>query len=250
MPYVYYDSVNSENFREEIERRLKNNGDNKLRLLLAEDTYDLNRVLTMALKHEGYEVDSCLDGEEALDYAIENSYDGIVMDIMMPKMDGIQVLKSIRQKNIVTPVLLLTAKSDIDDRVEGLDAGADDYLTKPFAMKELLARVRAMTRRKKDYTSEQISFGDLILDGETFELKSVNSIRLSVKEFELLQMLMLNTEHSVNIEFLLTHVWENDKDATYQTVLLYIEYLKSKLDAVSSEVFIEESEEGYRLVNR
>ncbi len=250
MPYVYHDSVNSENFREEIERRLKNNGDNKLRLLLAEDTYDLNRVLTMALKHEGYEVDSCLDGEEALDYAIENSYDGIVMDIMMPKMDGIQVLKSIRQKNIVTPVLLLTAKSDIDDRVEGLDAGADDYLTKPFAMKELLARVRAMTRRKKDYTSEQISFGDLILDGETFELKSVNSIRLSVKEFELLQMLMLNTEHSVNIEFLLTHVWENDKDATYQTVLLYIEYLKSKLDAVSSEVFIEESEEGYRLVNR
>ncbi|OON85082.1 DNA-binding response regulator [Oribacterium sp. C9] len=221
-----------------------------MRLLLAEDTYDLNRVLTMALKHEGYEVDSCLDGEEALDYAIENSYDGIVMDIMMPKMDGIQVLKSIRQKNIVTPVLLLTAKSDIDDRVEGLDAGADDYLTKPFAMKELLARVRAMTRRKKDYTSEQISFGDLILDGETFELKSVNSIRLSVKEFELLQMLMLNTEHSVNIEFLLTHVWENDKDATYQTVLLYIEYLKSKLDAVSSEVFIEESEEGYRLVNR
>ncbi|ETP71758.1 response regulator (CheY receiver domain and winged-helix DNA-binding domain-containing protein) [Lachnospiraceae bacterium JC7] len=221
-----------------------------MRLLLAEDTYDLNRVLSMALKHEGYEVDSCLDGEEALRHSTENSYDGIVMDIMMPKMDGIQVLKNMRQKNIMTPVLLLTAKSDIDDRVEGLDAGADDYLTKPFAMKELLARVRAITRRKKDYTSEQISFGDLTLDGETFELRSVNSIRLSVKEFELLQMLMLNTEHSVNGEFLLTHVWENDKDATDQTVLLYIEYLKSKLDAVSSEVFIEESEEGYRLVNR
>lgn len=221
-----------------------------MRLLLAEDTYDLNRVLTMALRHEGYEVDSCLDGEEALNHAMENSYDGIVMDIMMPKMDGIEVLKHIRQRNIVTPVLLLTAKSDIDDRVEGLDAGADDYLTKPFAMKELLARVRAMTRRKKDYTSEQISFGDLTLDGETFELKSVNSIRLSVKEFELLQMLMLNTEHSVNSDFLLTHVWENDKDATAQTVILYIEYLKSKLNAVSSEVCIEESTDGYRLIRK
>ncbi|MBE6005377.1 MAG: response regulator transcription factor [Lachnospiraceae bacterium] len=221
-----------------------------MRLLLAEDTYDLNRVLTMALRHEGYEVDSCLDGEEALNHAMENSYDGIVMDIMMPKMDGIEVLKHIRQRNIVTPVLLLTAKSDIDDRVEGLDAGADDYLTKPFAMKELLARVRAMTRRKKDYTSEQISFGDLTLDGETFELKSVNSIRLSVKEFELLQMLMLNTEHSVNSDFLLTHVWENDKDATAQTVILYIEYLKSKLNAVSSEVCIEESMDGYRLIRK
>lgn len=221
-----------------------------MRLLLAEDTYDLNRVLTMALRHEGYEVDSCLDGEEALERAMENGYDGIVMDIMMPKMDGIEVLKNIRQKNIVTPVLLLTAKSDIDDRVEGLDAGADDYLTKPFAMKELLARVRAMTRRKKDYTSEQISFGDLVLDGETFELKSVNSIRLSVKEFELLQMLVLNNEHAVNSEFLLTHVWENDKEATAQTVILYIEYLKSKLDAVSSEVCIEESEEGYRLIHK
>ncbi len=221
-----------------------------MRLLLAEDTYDLNRVLTMALRHEGYEVDSCLDGEDALNHAMENSYDGIVMDIMMPKMDGIEVLKHIRQRNIVTPVLLLTAKSDIDDRVEGLDAGADDYLTKPFAMKELLARVRAMTRRKKDYTSEQISFGDLTLDGETFELKSVNSIRLSVKEFELLQMLMLNTEHSVNSDFLLTHVWENDKDATAQTVILYIEYLKSKLNAVSSEVCIEESMDGYRLIRK
>ncbi len=221
-----------------------------MRLLLAEDTYDLNRVLTMALKHEGYEVDSCLDGEAALRNSTENSYDGIVMDIMMPKMDGIQVLKNLRQKNIMTPVLLLTAKSDIDDRVEGLDAGADDYLTKPFAMKELLARVRAMTRRKKDYTSEQISFGDLILDGETFELKSVNTIRLSVKEFELLQMLMLNTEHSVNSEFLLKNVWENDKEATEQTVMLYIEYLKSKLDAVSSEVFIEQSKEGYRLLHK
>ena len=221
-----------------------------MRLLLAEDTYDLNRVLTMALRHEGYEVDSCLDGEEALNHAMENSYDGIVMDIMMPKMDGIEVLKHIRKRNIVTPVLFLTAKSDIDDRVEGLDAGADDYLTKPFAMKELLARVRAMTRRKKDYTSEQISFGDLTLDGETFELNSVNSIRLSVKEFELLQMLMLNTEHSVNSDFLLTHVWENDKDATAQTVILYIEYLKSKLNAVSSEVCIEESMDGYRLIRK
>ncbi len=218
-----------------------------MKLLLAEDTNDLNRVLTVAFQHEGYDVDSCLDGEDALKHALMVGYDVIVMDIMMPKMDGIQVLKNLRSKNIITPVLLLTAKSEIDDRVDGLDAGADDYLTKPFAMKELLARVRAMTRRKADYSKEQMKFGDLILDGETFELKSVNSIRLSVKEFEVLQALILNSDHYIDGEYLLSHVWDNDTEANVQTVSLYIEYLKRKLDAVSSGVKVDESPMGYML---
>ncbi|SFG64174.1 response regulator transcription factor [Oribacterium sp. WCC10] len=218
-----------------------------MKILLAEDTSDLNRVLTVALEHEGFQVDSCFDGEQALNNGLKNGYDGIVLDIMMPKIDGIQVLKSFRQKNIVTPVLLLTAKSDVDDRVLGLDAGADDYLTKPFAMKELLARVRAMTRRKKEYNCEQMVFGDISLDGETFELKAVNSIRLSVKEFELLQTLILNSEQFLNNEYLLANVWENDEDATAQTVGLYIEYLKSKLDSISSNVAIENDINGYKL---
>ncbi len=221
-----------------------------MKILLAEDTRDLNRVLTVALQHEGYDVDSCLNGEDALNHTMDNSYDGIVMDIMMPKMDGIEVLKIIRSKNIMTPVLLLTAKAEVDDRVNGLDAGADDYLTKPFAMKELLARIRAMTRRKKDYSNEQMQFGDLTLDGETFELKSENSIRLSVKEFELLQALILNADHYIDGEYLLNHVWENDEDASVQTVMLYIEYLKSKLDSISSKVHVEVSESGYKLVFR
>ncbi len=219
-----------------------------LKILLAEDTRDLNRVLTVALEHEGYEVDPCFDGEDALNHALDNGYDGIVMDIMMPKMDGIHVLKQLREKKIMTPVLLLTAKSEIDDRVNGLDAGADDYLTKPFAMKELLARVRAMTRRKKDYSSEQMKFGDLTLNGETFELKSENSIRLSVKEFEVLQALILNADHFIDNEYLLNHVWENDADATQQTVMLYIEYLKSKLDSISSKVHVEVTDVGYKLL--
>ena len=221
-----------------------------MKILLAEDTRDLNRVLTVALQHEGYDVDSCLDGEDALNHILENGYDGIVMDIMMPKMDGIEVLKTVRSKNIMTPVLLLTAKAEVDDRVNGLDAGADDYLTKPFALKELLARIRAMTRRKKDYSNEQMKFGDLTLDGETFELKSENAIRLSVKEFELLQALILNADHYIDGEYLLNHVWENDEDASVQTVMLYIEYLKSKLDSISSKVHIEVSEAGYKLVFR
>lgn len=218
-----------------------------MKLLLAEDTHDLNRVLTVALQHEGYDVDSCLDGEDALKHALMVGYDIIVMDIMMPKMDGIQVLKHIRSKNIITPVLLLTAKSEVDDRVEGLDAGADDYLTKPFAMKELLARVRAMSRRKSDYSKEQMSFGDIILDGETFELKSVNSIRLSVKEFEVLQTLIINNDHYIDADYLQNHVWGNDMEATVQTVHLYVEYLKRKLEAISSMVSIDESSEGYML---
>ena len=210
-----------------------------MKILLAEDTRDMNHVLTAALTHEGYDVDSAFDGEEALDFVRTNGYDAMVLDIMMPKKDGLQVLKELREENIVTPVLLLTAKAEVDDRVNGLDAGADDYLTKPFAMKELLARVRAMTRRKTEYAAKKLQYGDFSLDDEKFELSCENSVRLSVKEFELLQALILNQNHEVSTQYLLEHVWDGVEEAGPDTVWLYISYLRGKLRSVASNVEIE-----------
>lgn len=210
-----------------------------MKILLAEDTRDMNHVLTAALTHEGYDVDSAFDGEEALDFVRTNGYDAMVLDIMMPKKDGLQVLKELREENIVTPVLLLTAKAEVDDRVNGLDAGADDYLTKPFAMKELLARVRAMTRRKTEYAAKKLQYGDFSLDDEKFELSCENSVRLSVKEFELLQALILNQNHEVSTQYLLEHVWDGAEEAGPDTVWLYISYLRGKLRSVASDVEIE-----------
>ena len=210
-----------------------------MKILLAEDTRDMNHVLTAALTHEGYDVDSAFDGEEALDFVRTNGYDAMVLDIMMPKKDGLQVLKELREENIVTPVLLLTAKAEVDDRVNGLDAGADDYLTKPFALKELLARVRAMTRRKTEYAAKKLQYGDFSLDDEKFELSCENSVRLSVKEFELLQALILNQNHEVSTQYLLEHVWDGAEEAGPDTVWLYISYLRGKLRSVASNVEIE-----------
>lgn len=210
-----------------------------MKILLAEDTRDMNHVLTAALTHEGYDVDSAFDGEEALNFVRTNGYDAMVLDIMMPKKDGLQVLKELREENIVTPVLLLTAKAEVDDRVNGLDAGADDYLTKPFVMKELLARVRAMTRRKTEYAAKKLQYGDFSLDDEKFELSCENSVRLSVKEFELLQALILNQNHEVSTQYLLEHVWDGAEEAGPDTVWLYISYLRGKLRSVASNVEIE-----------
>ena len=210
-----------------------------MKILLAEDTRDMNHVLAAALTHEGYDVDSAFDGEEALDFVRTNGYDAMVLDIMMPKKDGLQVLKELREENIVTPVLLLTAKAEVDDRVNGLDAGADDYLTKPFAMKELLARVRAMTRRKTEYAAKKLQYGDCSLDAEKLELSCENSVRLSVKEFELLQALILNQNHEVSTQYLLEHVWDGAEEAGPDTVWLYISYLRGKLRSVASNVEIE-----------
>ena len=210
-----------------------------MKILLAEDTRDMNHDLTAALTHEGYDVDSAFDGEEALNFVRTNGYDAMVLDIMMPKKDGLQVLKELREENSVTPFLLLTAKAEVDDRVNGLDAGADDYLTKPFAMKELLARVRAMTRRKTEYAAKKLQYGDFSLDDEKFELSCENSVRLSVKEFELLQALILNQNHEVSTQYLLEHVWDGAEEAGPDTVWLYISYLRGKLRSVASNLEIE-----------
>lgn len=219
-----------------------------MKLLLAEDTRDLNRALSAVLIHEGYEVDPTFDGEEALEHIRRDSYDAIILDIMMPKKSGLEVLREIRAINIVTPVLLLTAKAEVDDRVTGLDAGADDYLTKPFSMKELLARIRSMTRRRTTYNAKELHFQDITLKGESFELTSENSVRLSIKEFELMQTLMLNPGRDLDTKYLLEHVWENEPDAQPDTVWLYISYLRGKLEAVDSKAVISGERGGsYRL---
>lgn len=209
-----------------------------MKLLLAEDTTDLNRAVTALLKHENYEVDSVFDGEEALLRLTETDYDGVILDIMMPKKDGIQVLKEMRSRHILTPVLLLTAKAEIDDRVAGLDAGADDYLPKPFAMKELLARIRSMTRRYTEYENASFEFADLILDSKTFALSSKNSISLSVKEFELMQMFLSNSDIEFSTEHILEKIWKNESNATADTVWLYVSYLRGKLSSIGSKVSI------------
>ncbi len=209
-----------------------------MKLLLAEDTRDLNQAVTAMFTMQNYTVDSVYDGEEALDKLEKNGYDVIILDIMMPKRDGLSVLKEIRARNIVTPVLMLTAKSDIDDRVAGLDMGADDYIVKPFAMKELIARVNAMTRRRTQYSTSELTLGNVTLKAETQELKAENSVRLSIKELELLQVLILNKDRAVSAEFILEHVWPEEPDTDENAVWLYINYLKNKLDYINSNLEI------------
>ena len=215
-----------------------------MKILLAEDTADLNKVITSMLNMQGFDVDSALDGKEAFDLAMQNGYDGIILDIMMPKMTGLEVLKEIRAKNIVTPVLMLTAKAEVDDRVEGLDAGADDYLTKPFAMKELMARVKALTRRGSEYAAKELSFGDLTLKADSLELTASNTVRLSLREFTLMQALVLNQEHPVDNDYLIEHVWNDEADAEEDTVWLYVNFLQGKLDYVNSSVKIKGQKGG------
>lgn len=218
-----------------------------IRLLLAEDTRDLNRALVTVLEHEGYEVTPTYDGAEALEQLEREPFDVIVLDVMMPKLTGLEVLAQLRQSGIVTPVLLLTAKAEIDDRVAGLDAGADDYLTKPFAMKELLARVRTLTRRAAiDHGA--LTFDDLTLDVGSNELRAQNSVRLSVKEFELMQVLLRNPTYKLGTDYLLGSVWADEEDADVDTVELYISYLVGKLKwAGSSVMVVGSSGEGWRL---
>ena len=209
-----------------------------MKLLLAEDTFDLNRAITALLRHEMYEVDSAYDGEEALDYILKSDYDGIILDIMMPKKDGLEVLKEMRSRHILTPVLLLTAKTEIDDRVAGLDAGADDYLPKPFAMKELLARIRSMTRRTREYVANELSFEDISLNPMNYVLSSHNTVSLTAKEYELMEVLLANRESELETDYLLNHIWKSEENAHADTVWLYINYLKGKLKSVGSRVTI------------
>ena len=217
------------------------------RILFAEDTVDLNRAVSAVLQHEGFEVEPFIDGASAADALERNAYDLVILDIMMPGKSGLEVLRGMRATGDVTPVILLTAKTEIDDRVEGLEAGADDYLPKPFAMKELIARVRSLARRNTDYGVGNLSFADFTLDADTFELHALNSVRLSHVEFELLRTFVLNPKRQLSVDFLLGRVWPNDEDADSDTVELYVRYLNNKLGAVSSQARVGGAEGSYQL---
>lgn len=215
-----------------------------LRLLLAEDERELSRALAAVLQHEGYEVDTAYDGEMASEKIENNVYDIIVLDIMMPKKDGMEVLKGLRASGNVTPVLMLTAKSEIENRVDGLDAGADDYLTKPFAMKELLARVRSMVRRKEEYIPDTLKFGNMVFDKQTLEISSKNSIRLANKEAELLEYMIVNAGKELETGKIFEHVWKNDEKADAQIVWVYISFLRKKLLSINADSRIEGEKDG------
>ena len=220
-----------------------------MRLLLAEDEKSLARAVSAILEKNNFSVDVVYDGADALDWLRAGNYDGAVLDIMMPKMDGITVLKTIRAEGNMLPVLLLTAKSEIDDKVEGLDSGANDYLTKPFAAKELLARIRAMTRTATAQPSSTLSVGNLTLDRATFELKSPSgSFRLANKEFQMLETLMANPKTLVSTERFMEKIWGYDAEAEINVVWVYISYLRKKLAALNANVQIRATRNaGYSL---
>lgn len=210
-----------------------------MRLLLCEDEVELSNALVTMLKHNNYSVDAVYDGQEALNYLETENYDGVILDIMMPKIDGITVLKTIRSKGNNVPVLMLTAKSEIEDKVIGLDFGADDYLTKPFATKELVARIRAITRRKTEITDSILGFGNITLDRLSFELKSEKgSVRLSNKEFQMLEMLMINPLNVIATDRFMEKIWGYDSDSEINVVWVCISSFRKKLIAIGGEVEI------------
>lgn len=210
-----------------------------MRLLVADDDRDISKVLQALFDHDHYSVDVVGNGNDAYDYAAGGDYDGIVMDVMMPGMDGMQVLRRLRAEGVRTPVLLLTAKGDVDDRVDGLDAGADDYLPKPFAARELLARVRAMLRRKEQYRTDVLSFEGLTLDTSTFELGfREESIRLVSKEFQMLQLLMQSPGSVISTEQFMERIWGWDSQVEVSIVWVYISNLRKKIDRLGAPINI------------
>lgn len=210
-----------------------------MRILLAEDEKEMSNALVAILKHNNYSVDAVYDGADALDYGLSGNYDVIILDIMMPKRNGIEVLEKLREKDIYTPILMLTAKSQIEDRILGLDKGADDYLSKPFAMGELLARVRAMGRRKQEYTPNLIKVGNISLNKENYELSNdTSSLRLGNKEFQMMEMLMTNPKRLISTEQFMERIWGYDAEAEINVVWVYISYLRRKLEALEANIKI------------
>ncbi len=202
-----------------------------MRILVAEDEKDMNHIITKRLKDEGYSVDSCYDGIEVFDYLPCAEYDAIILDIMMPRMDGIQVLKKLRSENNQIPVLLLTARDSVEDRVTGLDAGADDYLVKPFAFQELLARIRVMLRKPASVKTTIYTVGNLELHTDTHQvIRGGQEIHLSAKEFSLLRYMMQNTGIVLSREKLEQHIWNYDFSGGSNVIDVYIRYLRKKID--------------------
>lgn len=220
-----------------------------MRLLLAEDEKPLSKALTAILERNHYAVDAVYDGAEALDYLETDNYDGVILDIMMPKVDGITVLKTIRSRGSRIPVLMLTAKSEVNDKVTGLDAGANDYLTKPFHSKELLARIRAMTRVQTEQMDSRLQMGNVTLDRATFELSTpAGSLRLANKEFQMMELLMCNPRHLISSERFMEKIWGYDSETERSVVWVYISYLRKKLIALHADLQIKATRNaGYSL---
>ena len=209
-----------------------------MRILLAEDEEQLARVLKMAMEQSGYQVDAVENGQAAVELSQKNAYDAIILDIMMPIKNGIEALKEIRARGDRTYIMMLTAMAEEDDRVNGLDSGADDYLTKPFSLKELLARLRSLERRAKDYGDGDLEFADLHLDSDEQVLESSNSISLSREETQMLGYFILNAGKKLTADDLLNHVWSADDEADAEDVWINICYLMQKFQSIQSTVKI------------
>ena len=220
-----------------------------MKLLLAEDERSLSKALTAILEHNGYTVDAVYDGVEALEYLEMGEYDGLILDIMMPRMDGMTALQKIREQGNQIPILMLTAKSEVDDKVAGLDNGANDYLTKPFASKELLARIRAMTRTQTVAVTSVLQFGNISLDQATKELASPSGeFHLANKEFQVMELLMSNPKNVIPTERIMERVWGYDSNAELNVVWAYISYLRKKFTALHADIQIKATRNtGYSL---
>lgn len=210
-----------------------------MNILIVDDEKDLTRALSAILIQHNYAVDCAYNGEDGLNYALSGIYDVIVLDVMMPKMNGFEMLKRLRAKKIETPVLMLTAKTDVADKIDGLNIGADDYLTKPFDTQELLARIKALLRRSSQYKDNALSVGNTVLDRDTYELVvGEKKITLGKKEFQIMEILMINAGKCVEKERLIEKIWGYDSDAEYNTIEVYISFLRKKLAAIGSNAEI------------
>ncbi len=220
-----------------------------MRILLAEDERSLSKAIVALLEKNNYSVDAVYDGDEALSYIEAGNYDAVILDIMMPKRDGISALREMRARGCNIPVLILSARSEVDDKVLGLDSGANDYLTKPFSVKELLARLRAMTRKGEGQIDSTLKFGNLTLDLATYELSSPSgSFKLANKEFQMMDMLMRNPTHLISTERFMEKIWGYDSDAEINVVWVYISYLRKKLINLGADVEIKaHRNSGYSL---
>lgn len=221
-----------------------------MRILLCEDERDLSDALSAILKHNNYSVDQVYDGLEALDYLEASNYDVVILDIMMPKLDGVEVLRRLRASGSDIPVIMLTAKSQIEDKILGLDSGADDYLTKPFDSSELVARLRAITRRVSTALQSVLSLGNTQLDTASFVLSTDSgSVTLTNKEFQMMEYFMLNAGNVISADSFMEKIWGYDSDTEINVVWVYISYLRKKLSSLGSNLKIKVSRNiGYSLV--
>lgn len=210
-----------------------------MKILYAEDERAMSDAVAEILRHKNYIVDTVYDGEEAMEYIMSEKYDGVILDVMMPKISGIDVLCTMRQMGMSTPVMLLTAKGEVSDKVEGLNAGADDYLAKPFAMPELIARVGALVRRSGEIVPDELSLGNITLNRSSYELSSESgAIRLSKKEYLMMEMLLKSKDRPISTENFMTRIWGYDSEAEINIVWVYISYLRKKLSALNADIQI------------